>query len=117
VPLEHCLSITEAIPKLIFQRSIIVCPIHARYPKRVKDWADDDGSLEYQFGYSFGDTEAVFEWHGTRMEDFNLPSGTVSFKARVRDVFGGSTPWIGAGSVTVGVDQNNARRLLHEDVT
>ena len=80
------------------------------------NWADD-GPLEYQFGYSFGDTEAVFEWHGTRMEDFNLPSGTVSFKARVRDVFGGSTPWIGAGSVTVGVDQNNARRLLHEDVT
>ena len=51
------------------------------------------------------------------MMDFNLPSGRVSFKARVRDGFGGSTPWIGAGSVTVGVETNNARRLLQEDVT
>jgi len=81
------------------------------------NWADDDGSLEYEFGYSSGDIESVFEWSRSRMMDFNLPSGRVSFKARVRDGFGGSTPWIGAGSMTVGVETNNARRLLQEDVT
>ena len=32
------------------------------------NWADEDGSLEYQFGYSSDDSESVFDWGRSRME-------------------------------------------------
>jgi hypothetical protein len=59
------------------------------------NWADENGPLSYQFGYTFGDSggepDSVFDWADTPMVDLNLPPGRVSLKARVRDSLGAST--------------------------
>jgi hypothetical protein len=43
------------------------------------NWADPDGNLEYQFGYSIGTPtmvpEVAFDWMGSRMVFLNLPPG------------------------------------------
>jgi len=87
-------------------------PIFDVFRVSCMNWADEDGSLQYQFGYSSGDTESVFDWGGSRMVDLNLPPGEVSLKARVRDGLGASTPWQAAGTVSVFVETTGARRHL-----
>ena len=89
------------------------------------NWADDDGSLQYQFGYTVGasvaEASAVpklqFDWGESQMADFILPPGEISFKARVRDGFGGSTEWMDGGTVSVEIGTTSGRRLLEKDDT
>jgi len=96
-------------------------PIFDVFRVSCMNWADEDGSLEYQFRYSSGDTLSEFDWGRSRMVDLNLPPGKISLEARVRDGLAASTPWQAAGIVLVGVEtigaRRFARRLLAEDDT
>ena len=92
-------------------------PIFDTFRVSCMNWADVDGSLEYQFGYTSGDIESVFDWGGSRMLDLNLPPGEMSLKARVRDGWGAAPPRQAAGTVFVGVETTDARRATRSLLT
>jgi hypothetical protein len=82
------------------------------------DFADEDGPLEYQFGYSANparDEWNEFDWGMTPSMNLILPSGQIQLKARVRDSFGASTKWMIFDETLYVDDTSAARRRLLED--
>lgn len=81
-------------------------------------WSDkiksQDGGLQYQFAYSGvfdGElSEVQFDWGTSPSLDLILPPGTIKVKSRVKDGFGGTTPWMPGGDLTV--QETTRRRML-----
>ena len=91
-------------------------PIWDQFRFSCPNWADEDGPLEYQFSYSLAgedESEVLLGWNKAASVDLILPPGDISLKARVRDSFGASTPWMHGEQLKVG--QSSGRRLLSTD--
>lgn len=80
--------------------------VRSRFACRVTDQGKwQDGGLQYQFSYS-GVFDGVFsrvqfDWGTSPSLDLVLPPGTISLESRVKDGFGGTTPWMPDGDLTV----------------